>query len=75
MTGYCPNCGRAIEHDGKRAECADCGITWEGGASHALKLEPYEPGELEAIHAEATAKFGPPDRPNPHEEAKRAPVV
>lgn len=67
MTGYCPNCGGEIEHDGENAKCEHCDITWQGGARHALKAEPYAPGELEAIHAEATARFGGADRPNPFE--------
>lgn len=66
--GYCPNCGRAIEHDGENAECKSCSITWTGPAAGAsLKPEPYEPGELEAIHADATRRFGAADRPNPFE--------
>ena len=73
MTGYCPNCGRAIEHDGESAECEPCGITWAGGAARALKPEPYAPGELEYIHREATRRFGAADRPNPWESD--APVV
>jgi hypothetical protein len=56
-TGYCPNCGQAVEHDGANATCERCNITWQGGAAHALKPEPYEPGELEAIHAAHMAEF------------------
>lgn len=74
MTGYCPNCGAAIEHDGKRAECQRCEIVWHGVTVAGLKPEPYAPGELEAIHEEATRRFGTPDRPNPFEEPG-APVV
>jgi len=76
LVGYCPNCGRAIEHDGEDAECAHCQITWTGGTARgALKPEPYAPGELEAIHAEATRRFGAADRSNPFEEEPGAPVV
>lgn len=65
MTGYCPNCGGAIEHDGDNAECTHCEIRWLGTARHALKPEPFEPGELEAQHAAATRMF----------EERRAPSV
>jgi hypothetical protein len=57
MTGYCPNCGRAIEHDGRDAECEPCQIRWNGGAASALRSDPYAPGELEAEHAEILRRF------------------
>lgn len=55
MTGYCPNCGGAIEHDGVNAECERCSIEWKGIVP--LKPEPYEPGELEALHARQVRQF------------------
>ncbi len=57
MTGYCPNCGGAIEHDGENADCEHCEIHWRGNAARALKPEPFAPGELEAFHAEQMRRF------------------
>jgi hypothetical protein len=63
MTGYCPNCGLPVEHDGRRAKCEHCSIEWsgmdtaDGVVMPGLKPEPYAPGELEAIHAEAQRAF------------------
>lgn len=57
MTGYCPNCGRPIEHDGDNADCDHCEIHWRGNSRGALKPEPFAPGELEAQHAAAMALF------------------
>ena len=60
MIGYCPNCGAALEHDGDNAACDACGIEWNGGASIALRPEPYEAGELEAEQAARAARMDPP---------------